>query len=88
MARRTNAVPEAKLTKCYFCGGSVEDRLVTAENWWGDTLAFVEKVPALVCQTCGETYFMAETCEKLDRLRVAPPPTGKTVQVPVYPFPD
>lgn len=74
------------LTRCYFCGGQVENRRVTAENWWGETLALVENVPALVCRNCGEVYFEAETCKKLDSLRAAPPPALKTVRVPVYSF--
>ena len=76
------------LTRCYFCGGNIETRRVTAENWWGETLALVENVPALVCRNCGEYYFEAETCKKLDHLRATPPPALKTVQVPVYTFSD
>jgi len=74
------------LTRCYFCGGKIESRRVTAENWWGEQLALVEKVPASVCMNCGEAYFDAETCKQLDHLRSAPPPALKTVEIPVYPF--
>ncbi len=74
------------VTRCYFCGGKTELRRVTAENWWGEKLALVENVPAWVCTDCGEPYFEAETCKQLDRLRAAPPPARKTVEVPVYAF--
>ncbi len=74
------------VTRCYFCGGKTEYRKVRAENWWGDTLAFVENVPAWVCEDCGEPYFEADTCEQQDRLRMAPPPARETVEVPVYAF--
>jgi len=72
------------VTRCYFCGGKTKRGRVRAENWWGDTLAFVENVPAWVCEDCGEPYFEAETC----RLRQAPPPARQTIQVPVYAFSD
>ena len=89
MSQRAVERPEAPmLTRCYFCGGKIEARRVTAENWWGETLALVENVPALVCRNCGESYFEAETCKKLDHLRTTPPPALKTVQVPVYTFSD
>jgi YgiT-type zinc finger domain-containing protein len=74
------------VSRCYLGGGATEYRLVTAENWWGDELALVEQGPAWVCQDCGEAYVEAETCRQLDRLRQAPPPPRKTVQVPVYAF--
>ena len=74
------------VTQCYFCGGKIVPRLVTAENWWGEKLALVEDVPARVCEVCGESYFEAEVCRKLDQIRQAPPPVYRTMEVPVYPF--
>ena len=75
------------MSRCYFCGGRTLPRKVTAENWWGDTLTLVEDVPALVCEDCGEQYFEAETCKRLDGLRAAPPVPRRTLEVPVYAFP-
>ncbi|MDH7577537.1 MAG: type II toxin-antitoxin system MqsA family antitoxin [Bacillota bacterium] len=76
------------VTRCYLCGGETVKKLVTAENWWGETLALVENVPAWVCEDCGEAYFDAETCKQLDRLRKTPSPPERTVQVSVYNFPE
>jgi YgiT-type zinc finger domain-containing protein len=76
------------MSHCCLCGGKTKLDRVRAENWWGDTLAFVENVPAWVCEDCGEPYFEAATCRELDRLRQAPPPARKTIQVPVYAFSD
>jgi YgiT-type zinc finger domain-containing protein len=53
--------------------GEIDPRRVTAENWWGDSPALVQNVPALVCRNCGEVYFEADVCRKLDELRAAPP---------------
>ena len=74
------------VTRCYFCGGKTEARQVTAENWWAESLALVENVPAWVCRDCGEAYFDAEVCKKLDRLRASPPSARRMVEVPVYAF--
>lgn len=74
------------ITQCYFCGGTPVPKAVTAENWWGEALVLVEGVPALVCDTCGETYFDAETSRQLDELRRSPPPQRRVVEVPVYEF--
>jgi len=74
------------VTRCYLCGGRTEHRQVTAENWWGDTLALVENVPAWVCQQCGEAYFEADTSRRLDHLRQAQSLVTRTVTVPVYRF--
>ena len=74
------------VTRCYLCGGTTERRTITAENWWGEQLSLVENVPAWVCQQCGEAYFDADTSRQLDRLRQSPPPSARTVVVPVYPF--
>jgi YgiT-type zinc finger domain-containing protein len=75
------------VTRCYLCGGKTALRLVTAENWWGEKLALVEDVPAWVCEDCGEAYFEAGVCQKLDKLREMPPPARQTIEVPVYAFP-
>jgi len=74
------------LTQCYFCGGKTVPRLVTAENWWAEKLVLVEDVPAHVCEDCGESYFEAEVCLKLEHLRRVPPSEYRTIEVPVYSF--
>jgi YgiT-type zinc finger domain-containing protein len=72
------------VTRCCFCGGSTELRRVRAENWWGEELALVENVPAWVCVNCGEPYYEAETCRRLDRLRTSRLSALRTLKVPVY----
>ena len=74
------------VSKCYFCGGTPELGRVTAENWWGEQLVLIENVPAWVCRNCGEQYFDADICRRLDELRAAPPDAGRVLQVPVYAF--
>lgn len=75
------------VTRCYLCGGKVIRKRVTAENWWGDVLALIEDVPAMVCEQCGEVYFDSETAKELERLRQSAPKVQRTVKVPVYSYP-
>ncbi|MSQ28311.1 MAG: type II toxin-antitoxin system MqsA family antitoxin [Dehalococcoidia bacterium] len=74
------------ITRCYFCGGTLAYRIVTAENWWGSDLALVEGVPGWVCDICGEVYFDAETSLRLDELRRSPPAKQRILEVPVFAF--
>jgi YgiT-type zinc finger domain-containing protein len=72
--------------KCALCGGKTEEKLVTAENWWGEKLTLIENVPAWVCENCGEQYFDAIVCNELGRLRRNPPLKHRIIEVPVYPY--
>ena len=77
------------LTKCQACGGKIVKKRVSVENWWGDNLTIVEDVPALVCESCGERYFDAETSLLLDQLRRKASYRPKRImEVPVYDFPN
>ena len=49
-----NNTPRA--TACYFCKGKVVRKKITVDFRWGDKLKVIEKVPAEVCQQCGDKY--------------------------------
>ncbi len=54
---------------CAFCGGRVQERLVTKDCWWGDQLvAIIENVPAGVCDQCGERYYKANTLKEIEAI--------------------
>jgi YgiT-type zinc finger domain-containing protein len=54
---------------CTFCGGRVQERLVTKACWWGDQLvAIVENVPAGVCDQCGERYYKAQVLKEIEAM--------------------
>lgn len=76
------------MIECIFCRAETREKRVTTEDWWGGALALVENVPAQVCEQCGEKYFDASTLEALADLRENATEPVKTVQVPVYRFPD
>ncbi len=77
------------LSKCHVCGGKINQKIVSTENWWGDVFTIVEGVPAFVCDNCGEQYFDAETSLMLDKMRqkkveIHP---KRVINVPVYEYP-
>jgi len=74
------------ITKCFQCGSSTVKKLITAENWWGDSLTLVENVPAWVCENCGEQYFDAEVVKELDKMKNGQLKAKRFIQVPVYGF--
>ena len=55
-------------TTCYFCKGHVLEGSTDVDFWWGDALKIIEKVPARICEQCGEKYFDAEVYRKMERL--------------------
>ncbi len=55
--------------KCHVCGGT------TAKSEWVSEVfeidgrrVLVERIPAQVCERCGEAVFSAETAERIRRL--------------------
>jgi len=59
----------ASYDACSYCGGRVQNRLVTKTCWWGEQLiALVENVPAGVCEQCGERYYKADVLKQIEVL--------------------
>ncbi len=76
----------AQYDECTFCGGRVQERLVTKACWWGDQLvALVENVPAGVCDQCGERYYKAAVLKKIEAM-LSERETLKSVRVPLASF--
>ncbi len=63
------------MTECYFCKGRVVQKVIKVDFRWGRKLKVIEKVPAGVCQQCGERYFQSavyKAMENLARSRAKP----------------
>ena len=69
---------------CYFCGGSVEERLLPREIRWGGKLLVFEGVPVGVCTQCGEKVLKPEVAKSLDRVLAERRKPMRTMRVPVY----
>lgn len=54
---------------CSYCGGRVTMRRVQKPCWWGNRLiALVDKVPAGVCEQCGERYYEAKVLKTIEEI--------------------
>jgi len=69
---------------CFYCGGSVEDRLMPRELRWQDELFIIENVPMGVCIQGGEKFLKPEVAKGIDQMLRQKGKPAKTIQVPVY----
>jgi YgiT-type zinc finger domain-containing protein len=69
---------------CAQCGGTLEYRIVTHQQPWGDELYEFENVPALVCRQCGEVWLTAEVSQRIDAIIQSQPQPKRYHQVPVF----
>lgn len=72
--------------KCVFCGGRIEERMVTFSYEEDDKYLFVENVPAEVCTKCGEKTYSPEVTDKLLKFARNEFNPVKTIKVPVFDF--
>lgn len=72
--------------KCVFCGGVLEEKMVTFSYEEEDKYLFVEHVPALVCSKCGERIYSPEVTDKLLKFAKDEFRPVKTIEVPVFDF--
>ncbi|MGH9429364.1 MAG: YgiT-type zinc finger protein [Terriglobia bacterium] len=76
---------KSKADFCEYCGSSLaqEERLVTVYRHRRERHFIFERVPARVCETCGERYFAAQTVAEMDRLMRKRKTPASLVSVPV-----
>ena len=71
--------------KCHVCGGEVAREEPVSEVFTlEDRRALVERIPAQVCERCGEATFSRETTEKIRRLVHEGGQPFKTVPLDVF----
>jgi HTH-type transcriptional regulator/antitoxin MqsA len=78
--------PKAKVSmfKCHVCGGMAAKSEFVSEVFMIDgRRVLVERIPAQVCERCGEATFSRETTEKVRRL-VHDARPAKTVPLDVF----
>ena len=69
---------------CHFCGGAVSEKKITVDYRWGEKLVTVmKKVPAGVCEVCGEQYFKASVVKAMERLARSKKRPDEMLKVPV-----
>jgi len=73
-----------RYNRCHFCGGRVTERLIVIDYRWGDELlAIIEKVPAGVCEVCGERYFKAAIVKAVEHVAHSRTRTQHVARVPI-----
>lgn len=81
-ARKNNS----QATACYFCKGKVVRRKISVDFRWGETLKVIEKVPAEVCQQCGEKYLHSAVYKSLEELAASRRKPASRLSVDVVRF--
>ena len=74
--------------QCYFCGGKVKEEEVSVDFWWGEKLVIFEKVPAEVCQQCGEKFFDATIYKEMEKVAQKEVKPSKSITVNIVTFPE
>jgi len=74
------------LRACFFCGGTLRDLMVGSFDYRLEgELYVIKKVPAALCEQCGEKYISAETARKIND-KIAAGTYTETECVHVYSF--
>ena len=77
---------KTKYSDCFYCGGTVEERLMPREIRWEGRLLIFENVPMGVCNQCGEKVLKPGVAKTIDKVLKGQRKPTKTVQVPVYEY--
>lgn len=68
---------------CIYCEGEIDIRSIRARFDFKGKTIYVDNVPAGVCSTCGEHYFDAPVCERLEEIARHSGCIKKTVSFPL-----
>jgi YgiT-type zinc finger domain-containing protein len=77
MAKKTPADP------CEFCDGRMEHRIIRARFHYKGQTIYIERVPAWVCNRCGEQYFDAPVYKHMEEIARNRDRIGKTISFPL-----
>jgi YgiT-type zinc finger domain-containing protein len=75
-----------KYANCSFCGGEVEERLVSVDYRTNARLIVIENVPAGVCRQCNEQYYTAKVAKVMEKIAIKTDLPLKVLSVPVHRF--
>ena len=59
---------EAAKESCKSCGGELKPELINLEELWEGKLFLMERVPAFVCQECGEIWVPEEFTKEFESM--------------------
>lgn len=70
--------------ECGLCHGKLKPTLMTYTQWYEGRLIVIERVPALVCEQCGEVYYAPDIVERIQTLIWSDAEPVRTIETPVY----
>ncbi len=70
--------------ECDLCHGKLTPTLTTYTQWYEGRLIVIERVPALVCEQCGEVYYAPDIVERIQSLIWSDAEPVRTIETPVY----
>lgn len=68
---------------CEFCEGRAEQRIIRARFHYKKQTIYIDKVPAWVCDRCGEQYFDAPVYKRLEVIAGNREHIVKTISFPL-----
>lgn len=68
---------------CEFCDGKVKQRVIQARFHFKGQTIYVDRVPAWVCDKCGEQYFDAPVYKRLEEIAKRSRRIKKTICFPL-----
>jgi len=74
--------------RCAECGGTLERKIITHTQPWGQELYRFEHVPALVCTQCGHMWLEAAVSQAIDEIIRKHPQPKRYEQIPVFSLAD
>jgi YgiT-type zinc finger domain-containing protein len=70
--------------RCYVCRSRMLPNTITHVTRRGDSVFVFERVPASVCETCGEATIAGSVLDAINRLVDERPAPSRTIEAPVY----
>ncbi|MFA4835728.1 MAG: type II toxin-antitoxin system MqsA family antitoxin [Dehalococcoidia bacterium] len=72
------------MAKCPFCGGELEEKIITHPQSFEGKVYILENIPAEVCSQCGEVLLRPVVLERMHQLVWSGRVPRRTIKVPVY----
>ena len=69
--------------RCEFCDGNIEQRVVQARFRYKSQIIYIDRVPAWVCERCGEQYFDAPVYKQMEKIAQQNEHIKKTICFPL-----
>ena len=77
--------PSATNSRCPLCGGRKKPGITTYSVDLGTGVIVVRRVPATICDQCGEEWIDSETARKLEELTEEARRKGRQVEILALP---